>query len=110
MSGAIEAWVDGNAARRPSPTDPPEKASPAATPQPNDIKNPKTLTVKLHYYRVDGRLPGLRAWSPTPGKAGICGAWYAESTSGMAIPEFNGHDDFGEVAEYTLSPNRQRRA
>ena len=29
-------------------------------------------------------------------------SWYKESTSGVATP-FNGHDDFGEVAEYTLS-------
>ena len=41
VSGAIEAWVDGaqpdTASDRSS-----EKASPSATPQPNDIKNPKT--------------------------------------------------------------------
>lgn len=28
-------------------------------------------------------------------------SWYKESASGVATP-FNGHDDFGEVAEYKL--------
>ena len=29
-------------------------------------------------------------------------SWYAESTSGES-QEFTSHDEFGEVAEYTLS-------
>ena len=87
VSGAIEAWVDGDATAIPSSDRSLGKSvSGSATPQPNDIKNPKNLTIKLHYYRPDGRLSGIRAWNPTRGKAGICGAWYAESTSGMTIP------------------------
>ncbi len=54
VDGAIEAWVDGNQPQTVSDRSP-EKASPAATPQPNDIENPKTLTVKLHLYRANSR-------------------------------------------------------
>ena len=100
VDGAIEAWVDGNQPQTVSDRSP-EKASPAATPQPNDIKNPKTLTVKLHYYRADGRYQDYDMESDT-WKGWDLWSWYKESTSGVATP-FNGHDDFGEVAEYTLS-------
>lgn len=100
VDGAIEAWVDGNQPRTVSDRSP-EKASPAATPQPNDIKNPKTLTVKLHYYRADGRYQDYDMESDT-WKGWDLWSWYKESTSGVATP-FNGHDDFGEVAEYKLS-------
>lgn len=100
VDGAIEAWVDGNQPQTVSGRSP-EKASPAATPQPNDIKNPKTLTVKLHYYRADGRYQDYDMESDT-WKGWDLWSWYKESTSGVATP-FNGHDDFGEVAEYTLS-------
>ena len=100
VDGAIEAWVDGNQPQTVSDRSP-EKASPAATPQPNDIKNPKTLTVKLHYYRADGRYQDYDMESDT-WKGWDLWSWYKESTSGMATP-FNGHDDFGEVAEYKLS-------
>lgn len=99
VDGAIEAWVDGNQPRTVSDRSP-EKASPAATPQPNDIKNPKTLTVKLHYYRADGRYQDYDMESDT-WKGWDLWSWYKESTSGVATP-FNGHDDFGEVAEYKL--------
>lgn len=99
VDGAIEAWVDGNQPRTVSDRSP-EKASPAATPQPNDIKNPKTLTVKLHYYRADGRYQDYGMESDT-WKGWDLWGWYKESTSGVATP-FNGHDDFGEVAEYKL--------
>ena len=100
VSGAIEAWVDGaqpdTASDRSS-----EKASPSATPQPNDIKNPKNLTIKLHYYRPDGNYQEYSmesdAW-----KGWDLWSWYAESTSGES-QEFTSHDEFGEVAEYTLS-------
>lgn len=92
--------MDGNQPQTVSDRSP-EKASPAATPQPNDIKNPKTLTVKLHYYRADGRYQDYDMESDT-WKGWDLWSWYKESTSGMATP-FNGHDDFGEVAEYTLS-------
>ena len=100
VSGAIEAWVDGaqpgTASDRSS-----EKASPSATPQPNDIKNPKHLTIKLHYYRPDGNYQEYSmesdAW-----KGWDLWSWYAESTSGES-QEFTSHDEFGEVAEYTLS-------
>lgn len=100
VDGAIEAWVDGNQPQTVSDRSP-EKASPAATPQPNDIKNPKTLTVKLHYYRADGRYQDYDMESDT-WKGWDLWSWYKESTSGVATP-FNGHDDFGEVAEYKLS-------
>lgn len=100
VDGAIEAWVDGSQPQTVSDRSP-EKASPAATPQPNDIKNPKTLTVKLHYYRADGRYQDYDMESDT-WKGWDLWSWYKESTSGVATP-FNGHDDFGEVAEYTLS-------
>ncbi len=100
VDGAIEAWVDGDQPQTVSDRSP-EKASPAATPQPNDIKNPKTLTVKLHYYRADGRYQDYDMESDT-WKGWDLWSWYKESTSGVATP-FNGHDDFGEVAEYTLS-------
>lgn len=99
VDGAIEAWVDGNQPRTVSDRSP-EKASPAATPQPNDIKNPKTLTVKLHYYRADGRYQDYDMEFDT-WKGWDLWSWYKESTSGVATP-FNGHDDFGEVAEYKL--------
>lgn len=100
VSGAIEAWVDGaqpdTASDRSS-----EKASPSATPQPNDIKNPKNLTIKLHYYRPDGNYQEYSmesdAW-----KGWDLWSWYAESTSDES-QEFTSHDEFGEVAEYTLS-------
>ena len=100
VSGAIEAWVDGaqpdTASDRSS-----EKASPSAAPQPNDIKNPKNLTIKLHYYRPDGNYQEYSmesdAW-----KGWDLWSWYAESTSGES-QEFTSHDEFGEVAEYTLS-------
>ena len=100
VSGAIEAWEHGaqpeTAADRSS-----EKASPSATPQPNDIKNPKNLTIKLHYYRPDGNYQEYSmesdAW-----KGWDLWSWYAESTSGESR-EFTSHDEFGEVAEYTLS-------
>lgn len=100
VSGAIEAWVDGaqpdTASDRSS-----EKASPSATPQPNDIKNPKNLTIKLHYYRPDGNYQEYSmesdAW-----KGWDLWSWYAESASGES-QEFTSHDEFGEVAEYTLS-------
>lgn len=100
VSGAIEAWVDGaqpdTASDRSS-----EKASPSATPQPNDIKNPKNLTIKLHYYRPDGNYQEYSmesdAW-----KGWDLWSWYAESTSGES-QEFTSHDEFGEVAEYMLS-------
>lgn len=100
VSGAIEAWVDGaqpdTASDRSS-----GKASPSATPQPNDIKNPKNLTIKLHYYRPDGNYQEYSmesdAW-----KGWDLWSWYAESTSGES-QEFTSHDEFGEVAEYTLS-------
>ena len=100
VDGAIEAWVDGNQPQTVSDRSP-EKASPAATPQPNDIKNPKTLTVKLHYYRADGRYQDYDMESDT-WKGWDLWSWYKESTSGVATP-FNEHDDFGEVAEYKLS-------
>ena len=100
VDGAIEAWVDGSQPQSASDRSP-EKAAPAATPQPNDIKNPKTLTVKLHYYRADGRYQDYDMESDT-WKGWDLWSWYKESTSGVATP-FNGHDDFGEVAEYTLS-------
>lgn len=100
VDGAIEAWVDGNQPRTVSDRSP-EKASPAVTPQPNDIKNPKTLTVKLHYYRADGRYQDYDMESDT-WKGWDLWSWYKESTSGVATP-FNEHDDFGEVAEYKLS-------
>lgn len=100
VDGAIEAWVDGSQPQTVSDRSP-EKASPAATPQPNDIKNPKTLTVKLHYYRADGRYQDYDMESDT-WKGWDLWSWYKESTSGVATP-FNGHDDFGEVAEYKLS-------
>lgn len=100
VNGAIEAWVDGNQPQSASGKSP-EKAAPAATPQPNDIKNPKTLTVKLHYYRADGRYQDYDMESDT-WKGWDLWSWYKESTSGVATP-FNGHDDFGEVAEYKLS-------
>ena len=100
VDGAIEAWVDGNQPQTASDRSP-EKASPAATPQPNDIKNPKTLTIKLHYYRADGRYQDYDMESDT-WKGWDLWSWYKESTSGVAMP-FNGHDDFGEVAEYKLS-------
>ena len=100
VDGAIEAWVDGNQPQTVSDRSP-EKASPAATPQPNDIKNPKTLTVKLHYYRADGRYQDYDMESDT-WKGWDLWSWYKESTSGVAT-SFNGHDDFGEVAEYELS-------
>lgn len=100
VDGAIEAWVDGNQPQTVSDRSP-EKASPAATPQPNDIKNPKTLTVKLHYYRADGRYQDYDMESDT-WKGWDLWSWYKESASGVATP-FNEHDDFGEVAEYKLS-------
>lgn len=100
VNGAIEAWVDGSQPQNVSDRSP-EKASPAATPQPNDIKNPKTLTVKLHYYRADGRYQDYDMESDT-WKGWDLWSWYKESTSGVATP-FNEHDDFGEVAEYRLS-------
>lgn len=100
VDGAIEAWVDGSQPQSASDKSP-EKAAPAATPQPNDIKNPKTLTVKLHYYRADGRYQDYDMESDT-WKGWDLWSWYKESTSGVATP-FNGHDDFGEVAEYKLS-------
>ena len=100
VSGAIEAWVDG--AQPDTASDRSlEKASPSATPQPNDIKNPKNLTIKLHYYRPDGNYQEYSmesdAW-----KGWDLWSWYAESTSGES-QEFTSHDEFGEVAEYTLS-------
>ncbi|MEQ6115674.1 InlB B-repeat-containing protein [Bifidobacterium pseudocatenulatum] len=100
VSGAIEAWVDG--AQPDTASDRSlEKASPSATPQPNDIKNPKNLTIKLHYYRPDGNYQEYSmesdAW-----KGWDLWSWYAESTSGKS-QEFTSHDEFGEVAEYTLS-------
>lgn len=100
VDGAIEAWVDGSQPQSASDRSP-EKAAPAATPQPNDIKNPTTLTVKLHYYRADGRYQDYDMESDT-WKGWDLWSWYKESTSGVATP-FNGHDDFGEVAEYKLS-------
>ena len=100
VNGAIEAWVDGSQPQSASDRSP-EKAAPAATPQPNDIKNPKTLTVKLHYYRADGNYQEYDMESDI-WKGWDLWNWYKESASGMATP-FNGHDDFGEVAEYKLS-------
>ena len=100
VNGAIESWVDGSQPQSASDRSP-EKAAPAATPQPNDIKNPKTLTVKLHYYRADGNYQEYDMESDT-WKGWDLWNWYKESTSGVATP-FNGHDDFGEVAEYKLS-------
>ena len=100
VNGAIEAWVDGSQPQSASDRSP-EKAAPAATPQPNDIKNPKTLTVKLHYYRADGNYQEYDMESDI-WKGWDLWNWYKESASGMVTP-FNGHDDFGEVAEYKLS-------
>ena len=100
VDGTIEAWVDGAQPGSASNVSE-EKASPAATPQPNDVKNPKNLTVKLHYYRPDGNYQEYSmesdAW-----KGWDLWSWYAESTSGES-QEFTSHDEFGEVAEYTLS-------
>lgn len=100
VDGAIEAWVDGAQPGSASNVSE-EKASPAATPQPNDVKNPKNLTVKLHYYRPDGNYQEYNmesdAW-----RGWDLWSWYKESTSGEP-KEFTSHDAFGEIAEYTLS-------
>ena len=100
VDGAIESWVDGAQPGSASNVSE-EKASPAATPQPNDVKNPKNLTVKLHYYRPDGNYQKYNmesdAW-----RGWDLWSWYKESTSGESN-EFTSHDAFGEIAEYTLS-------
>ena len=59
VDGAIEAWVDGNQPRTVSDRSP-EKASPAATPQPNDNQEPENPDRQTALLPCRRQIPGLR--------------------------------------------------
>ena len=92
--GTIEVWVDGANGQND-----PTCAAPAANgTTPNDQKNPKKITVTIHYYRGDGNYQHFDA------NTGVWQGWDIYSwNDGGSGTVFTSHDEFGEVAEYTLS-------
>lgn len=96
VHGSIESWVEQNVAYDKSS----EARKPASNPQPNDVKNPKKLTITVHYMRADANYQEYNldkdAWNGWD-----LWTWSGEQT-GSAV-KFTDHDDYGMIATYTLT-------
>ena len=92
--GTIEVWVDGAKGQND-----PEYAAPASTgTTPNDQKNPKKITVTIHYYRGDGDYQHFDV------STGVWQGWDIYSwNDGGSGTVFTSHDEFGEVATLTYT-------
>ena len=99
--GTIEVWVDGANGKND-----PTYAAPAANgTTPNDQKNPKKITVKIHYYRGDGDYQHFDA------NTGVWQGWDIYSwNDGGSGAVFTSHDEFGEVATLTYTNSSGVRA
>ncbi|MBW3092783.1 InlB B-repeat-containing protein [Bifidobacterium sp. 82T10] len=97
VRGSIEAWADGSDGKSYDASE--ESRNPASVPTPNDVKNPKKLTVIMHYMRADGNYQeydlDTDAW-----KGWDVWMWSGEQ-SGSPV-SFTDHDDYGMIARYTL--------
>ena len=102
VRGAIESWLDGSDGTAYDSSE--EKRNPATTPQPNDVKNPKQLTVIVHYMRADGNYQEYDLDSDT-WKGWDLWTWSGEQ-SGSPV-KFTEHDDYGMIARYTLTQEQK---
>lgn len=92
--GTIEVWVDGANGQN----DPQYAAPASAGTTPNDQKNPKKITVTIHYYRGDGDYQHFDA------NTGVWQGWDIYSwNDGGSGTVFTSHDEFGEVATLTYT-------
>lgn len=92
--GTIEVWVKGANGQN----DPTYAAPAANDTTPNDQKNPKKITVKIHYYRGDGNYQHFDA------NTGVWQGWDIYSwNDGGSGTVFTSHDEFGEVATLTYT-------
>ncbi|NEG69957.1 InlB B-repeat-containing protein [Bifidobacterium choloepi] len=104
VRGAIESWLDGTVTTDGAATaydHSEEYRNAASTPSPNDVKNPQTVTVIVHYMRPDGDYQQYDLDADTWNGWDLW-MWTNETTSGSAI-QFTGHDDFGVVATATFT-------
>ncbi|KAB8287288.1 Listeria-Bacteroides repeat domain (List Bact rpt) [Bifidobacterium ramosum] len=100
VRGSIEAWVDGSDGKDYDSSN--EARHPASVPQPNDVKNPKKLTITVHYMRADANYQEYDLDSDS-WKGWDLWTWSGEQTGSPV--QFTSHDDYGMIATYTLTQN-----
>lgn len=101
VRGAVETWVDATAGNPAvAYASSAEKRTPAATPVPNDVKNPAQIEVTIHYLRADGDYQDYDTATGTWHGWDLW-VWSNETSSGRAV-SFTEHDDYGMVARYSM--------